>query len=325
MLAGLRAPGGPRSAMSRWPPRWAARGRRCCCCTATRRRARAGTWSRRASPRRFTVVAADLRGYGDSSKPAGRRRPRRLLQAGDGRRHGGPHARAGPRAVRGGRPRPGRAGRPPHGARPPRRRRAGGRARHRADADALRRHGPGLRDRLLPLVLPDPARRPARDDDRPRPGVVPARDGPALVGARASRSTRGRSREYARCFSDPAAIHGSCEDYRAAATIDLEHDRADAGRRMDCPLLVLWGAHGAMERLYDVLGSWRDSAAEVARPGAAVRALPPGGVPRGDARRADIILRPLAGRLSDGRYRWAGTSSSARTGPATRSTAARRT
>ena len=73
----------------------------------------------------------------------------------------------------------------------------------------------------------------------------------------------GAIREYARCFSDPAAIHGSCEDYRAAATIDLEHDRADAGRRMDCPLLVLWGAEGAMERLHDVLASWRDSAAEV--------------------------------------------------------------
>ena len=81
----------------------------------------------------------------------------------------------------------------------------------------------------------------------------------------------GAIREYARCFSDPAAIHGSCEDYRAAATIDLEHDRADAGRRIDCPLLVLWGAHGAMERLYDVLGSWRDSAAEVGG-----RALPCG-------------------------------------------------
>ena len=81
----------------------------------------------------------------------------------------------------------------------------------------------------------------------------------------------GAIREYARCVSDPAAIHGSCEDYRAAATIDLEHDRADAGRRMDCPLLVLWGAHGAMERLYDVLGSWRDSASEVSG-----RALPCG-------------------------------------------------
>jgi len=69
--------------------------------------------------------------------------------------------------------------------------------------------------------------------------------------------------EYARCFADPAAIHASCEDYRAAAGIDLVHDRADAGARMACPLLVLWGAHGAMERLYDVLGSWRDTAADV--------------------------------------------------------------
>jgi len=69
--------------------------------------------------------------------------------------------------------------------------------------------------------------------------------------------------EYARCFSDPAAVHASCEDYRAAAGIDLVHDRADAGARIGCPLLVLWGAHGAMERLYDVLGTWRDAAADV--------------------------------------------------------------
>ena len=52
--------------------------------------------------------------------------------------------------------------------------------------------------------------------------------------------------EYRRCFRDPAAIHASCEDYRAAASIDLEHDRADLGRRIDCPLLVLWGARGVV-------------------------------------------------------------------------------
>ncbi|HET6690537.1 MAG TPA: alpha/beta hydrolase [Miltoncostaeaceae bacterium] len=69
--------------------------------------------------------------------------------------------------------------------------------------------------------------------------------------------------EYARCFADPAAVHGSCEDYRAAAGIDLVHDRADAGAPMGCPLLVLWGAHGAMDRLYDVLGTWLDSASDV--------------------------------------------------------------
>jgi haloacetate dehalogenase len=78
-------------------------------------------------------------------------------------------------------------------------------------------------------------------------------------------------REYVRCFSEPAAIHASCEDYRAAAGIDLVHDRADAGARIACPLLVLWGAHGAMHRLYDVLDAWRPSAADVCG-----RALPGG-------------------------------------------------
>jgi haloacetate dehalogenase len=65
--------------------------------------------------------------------------------------------------------------------------------------------------------------------------------------------------EYERCFNDPRAIHSSCEDYRAAASIDLAHDEADAkeGRKVECPLLALWGAHGAMEKLYDVEGVWR--------------------------------------------------------------------
>jgi haloacetate dehalogenase len=67
--------------------------------------------------------------------------------------------------------------------------------------------------------------------------------------------------EYERCFKDPATIHASCEDYRAAATIDLEHDEADlASRKIDCPLLVLWGARGLMERHFDVLATWRERA-----------------------------------------------------------------
>lgn len=70
-------------------------------------------------------------------------------------------------------------------------------------------------------------------------------------------------RAYARAFSDPAAIHGSCEDYRAAAGIDLAHDAADEGARISCPLLVLWGEHGAMHRLHDVLGTWRPMADDV--------------------------------------------------------------
>ncbi|MDQ3922372.1 MAG: alpha/beta hydrolase [Actinomycetota bacterium] len=69
--------------------------------------------------------------------------------------------------------------------------------------------------------------------------------------------------EYERCFRDPRTIHSSCEDYRAAATIDLEHDGADRDRKVGCPLLALWGEQGVVERLYDVLGVWRRYASNV--------------------------------------------------------------
>lgn len=65
--------------------------------------------------------------------------------------------------------------------------------------------------------------------------------------------------EYLRCFRDPATLHASCEDYRAAAGIDLEHDRADreAGRKLRCPLLALWGERGTVHRLFRPLEDWR--------------------------------------------------------------------
>ncbi|WP_439572881.1 alpha/beta fold hydrolase [Phreatobacter sp.] len=69
--------------------------------------------------------------------------------------------------------------------------------------------------------------------------------------------------EYLRCFRDPAAIHASCEDYRAAATIDIAHDDADGGRKVDCPLLVLWGRDGVIERCFDALALWRERASDV--------------------------------------------------------------
>jgi len=68
--------------------------------------------------------------------------------------------------------------------------------------------------------------------------------------------------EYVRCF-DPAAIHATCEDYRASATIDLENDAADENARIDCPLLVLWGEKGVVHRTYDVLQVWRRHAERV--------------------------------------------------------------
>jgi haloacetate dehalogenase len=78
--------------------------------------------------------------------------------------------------------------------------------------------------------------------------------------------------EYVRCFT-PGAVHASCEDYRAAATIDLAHDRADleAGRKVRAPLLALWGANGVVEKCFDTLDEWRRVADDVRG-----RALPSG-------------------------------------------------
>lgn len=66
--------------------------------------------------------------------------------------------------------------------------------------------------------------------------------------------------DYEAAFHDPAVIHGSCEDYRAAAGIDLEDDSVDIDRRIACPLLVLWGARAPMHTHYDVLETWRERA-----------------------------------------------------------------
>ena len=68
--------------------------------------------------------------------------------------------------------------------------------------------------------------------------------------------------EYLRCFADPHTLHAMCEDYRAGASIDLQHDEADLGTPLRCPTLVLWGVHGAMHRLFDVLETWRPRAPE---------------------------------------------------------------
>jgi haloacetate dehalogenase len=69
--------------------------------------------------------------------------------------------------------------------------------------------------------------------------------------------------EYLRVYRDPANVHGMCEDYRAAAGIDLEYDEADLGKKIACPLHVLWAKDGAMGRMYDVLGIWKDKGTAV--------------------------------------------------------------
>ena len=64
--------------------------------------------------------------------------------------------------------------------------------------------------------------------------------------------------EYLRTFHSPETIHAICEDYRAAASIDLAHDKADLSKKIQCPLLVLWSEKGPFHRMYNVLQTWRD-------------------------------------------------------------------
>ena len=68
--------------------------------------------------------------------------------------------------------------------------------------------------------------------------------------------------EYHRCFATTDGVRASCDDYRAAAGIDLEHDAADPGP-LGAPVLVMWGARGAMDRIYDLPATWRALAREV--------------------------------------------------------------
>jgi haloacetate dehalogenase len=210
--------------------------------------------------RHFTVIATDLRGYGDSSKPPG------------GADHAGYSKRAMARdqveamsqlgferfAVAG------------HDR--------GGRVAHRMALD--------YPDRVTRLALLDivPTHRLYSDSSRefatayfwwffliqpsPLPETMIANSvefwleqkfGKAAPGA----ITREAFAEYLRCFRRPEAIHASCEDYRAAASIDMTHDAADLQKKVECPLLVLWAEDAPMHRLYDVPATWQERAVNV--------------------------------------------------------------
>ncbi len=69
--------------------------------------------------------------------------------------------------------------------------------------------------------------------------------------------------EYLACFADPATIHGSCEDYRAAALIDIDHDDADGAFKLPMPVRALWGANGIIGKCFDPLALWRQRAERV--------------------------------------------------------------
>jgi haloacetate dehalogenase len=102
---------------------------------------------------------------------------------------------------------------------------------------------------------------------RPAPG--PENELKATNDAMLARTTDDVQREYLRNNTNPLTIHAMCEDYRASASIDLEIDAADikAGKKIQCPLLTLWAANGAMGKLYDVLSIWKDEGVNVAGKG----------------------------------------------------------
>jgi haloacetate dehalogenase len=78
--------------------------------------------------------------------------------------------------------------------------------------------------------------------------------------------------EYMRCFCNPEAIHGACEDYRAAASIDLEHDIDHDVKKIACPTHVIWGENGIINSLFDPIADWQRKCEQVV----SGRALPAG-------------------------------------------------
>ncbi len=89
------------------------------------------------------------------------------------------------------------------------------------------------------------------------------------LGARRERYPAQLMTTYRGLLDDPSTVQAICEDYRAGASVDREHDDADSGRRrIECPLLALWSARGALPRFYgDVLDVWRPWAPQVSGQG----------------------------------------------------------
>ncbi len=93
------------------------------------------------------------------------------------------------------------------------------------------------------------------------PGYILGRIGRGKGGLK--HFSRAAQNEYIRCFRDPRTIHATCEDYRASAGIDLEHDRKDFKKKLKMPVQVLWGKQGVIERMFKPLRDWREVASDV--------------------------------------------------------------
>ena len=122
---------------------------------------------------------------------------------------------------------------------------------------------------------------------RPAPG--PENDIKAQTEAQKARATNEVQVEYLRTSSLPENIHAMCEDYRAGASIDLKHDEADLAKKIACPVMTLWGLKGPMGRIYDVLAVWKERGVNVTGKGL------PGGHNLQEDVPADVLaeLRPF--------------------------------
>lgn len=212
--------------------------------------------------RQFTVVAADLRGYGDSSKPDG----------GDGHINYSKRAMARDqvalmRAL--GHDRFRVAGHD-----------RGGRVAHRMALDH-----PMAVERIAVIDIAPTATMYARTDKAfatryfwwffliqpyPLPERMIGCDPEFFLRAHIDEQSKtpgavdpAAFAEYLRCYVNPATVHAVCEDYRAAASIDLVHDAADSESRIAASLLAVWGGKGTVGALYDVLQTWREKALHV--------------------------------------------------------------
>jgi haloacetate dehalogenase len=94
-----------------------------------------------------------------------------------------------------------------------------------------------------------------------RRAPVPENELKAAADAQAGRQRTDVQQVYYQASSSMENIHAMCEDYRAGASIDLQHDAADINTKIACPVRVLWAEKGAMGRLYDVMAIWRERAA----------------------------------------------------------------
>lgn len=213
---------------------------------------------------RFTVIAADLRGYGDSSKPAGLADHSNYSKRTMGQDQVALMAQLGyPQFLLMGHDR-------------------GGRVAYRMALD----HPQAVRKLVLLDIAPTLAMYEQTSMAfatayyhwffliRPAPfpelliGSHPEEYLKHTIGGRSAGLapfTPQAYAEYLRCLNDPATIHGICEDYRASAGIDLEHERLDLaqGHRIACPTKVLWGADGVIEKCFDPLVEWEKLATDL--------------------------------------------------------------